>query len=221
MKSFEKPALEMVQRIIEEIDDDEDFGDDIKDVSELGQENFWYQVAGDANPWEWGGSWFNPAENEIIHFDGIDQDGTKEIDSDKVEVPPQVTAKIYSKLHDPYLDTPECQEDPAHYKWMKDREDNEIYQMTEQYKIARAEFLNNRLKHRFYRIHVVDESDYIFRQYNDKVKAQFDPETAERYDSWPVAAKLIEIGQYIGFHEIGDQIEMSYQEAKALLGGKL
>lgn len=220
MKSFEQPAAALVRRLTEDIDDDE-FGDDIKDVIEIGQENHWYQIDGDANPWIWGGSWYNPAENEILHFDGIDQDGTKEIEDTDVEVPEQVLAAIRAKIHDPYLDTEEAKEDPAWLQRMLRQEENEIELMANRYQVARAEFLNNRLEHTFYQILVPPPTDWIFKKYTDVVKSQFDEETQARFDSWPLPVKLMEIARYIGVSQIGDPIKLTYKEANAKLGGIL
>lgn len=216
MKSFQEPAAAIVRRLAEDIDD-EDFGDDIKDVIEIGQEDHWQQVEGDANPWVWGGTWYNPAENSLLHFDGIDQDGVKEIEDTDVEVPEQIMAKIKAKVHDPYLDTDEAKEDPAWLQRMLRHEENEIELMANRYQVARAEFLNNRLQHKFWLIHVCPPDDWILRHYTDRVKAQFDEETQAQFDAWPVYLKLIEIGRYIGFNEIGHELTMSYIEAKKFL----
>jgi hypothetical protein len=197
MKSFVASATEIVRRILERIDDKEDYTSHIKDVMDLGQDDYWSQIDGDANPWVWGGSWYNPGKNEVVHFEGTDYEGS-EIDWQDIEVPAQVLAKL----------------PPEQKDW---RENAERDKIIEQYKIARTAFLNNRKQYDFWRFHVAPAGDFLYRQYADKVAAAGGISLKE-FEKWSLPNRWIEIGRYIGFHEIADRFKMNYQEAQAFLG---
>jgi hypothetical protein len=196
MKRFEIPASVLVQRIIEGIDDEEDFGDeDLKYMSELDPEGTWEQIAGDANPWIWGGSWFNPAKNEIIHFDGIEYD--KDIEPEDVEIPATMLAKL----------------PPEQPDW-QDNIDRD--RLIDHYRIARAEFLNNRKPRKFWRIPVHgDQLPPHWQRYEAQSPTGIED---EQWQQMNLPTKLIELGGYFGMSEIGDEFEMSYKEAQTRLG---
>lgn len=195
MKQFAPAASEIVHKLVE---NEDDF--DIKDVSNVGQEDYWEQICGDwGNPWIYGGSWYNRGQERILHFDGIED--KYKVEPDDIEVPAQVLAKL-----------PPEQED-----W---RENHERESIIRKYQYARAEFLNARKEYPFWDIHVCKSDDYLLKRYEaDMIK-----NTAEwagtPYTDWAVPSKLVEIGNYIGFDEIGDKIKLSYKEAQAMLGSK-
>lgn len=189
MKQFAAAAAEIVRRTVEAVED-EDF--EVKDVSDVGQEDYWHQIAGDASPWVWGGSWYNPDKKEIIHFNGIDYEGG-EVDYKDIEVPAQVLAKL----------------PPEQPDWRENKERDAII---DNYRIARAEFLNNRKQYSFWKIDADRDVLPSWLQRYDN------PNHYEQWDQLSLPQKLIEIGEYIGMNEIGSEFKMNYQQAQALLG---
>lgn len=217
MKLFEPVEVEagnLVRKLVEN-DEDESWFDDIKDVSELSQEDEWFQVGGDwGNSWVYGGDWYNPGLRQIIHFEGIDYN--TEIDPDSIPVPEHMLAKIKSKVHNPYLDSEEAKEDPGWLAKHLEDEEQEIERIVQQYQVARAAFLEVRKLRTFYRAYEFAPDDYFFRTYDAKIAKEFD--NPEDYLSWPPYAKMIEIGGRIGWHEIATEVKWNRLEAKAVLG---
>lgn len=191
MKQFAKSAAEIVRRHLTEEEDDFD----VKDVTDHGQDDYWTQIGGDANPWVWGGEWYNSHLDQAVYFPGIDYDAEQEIDSDDVEVPAKAMVKINAIA-----------------------DENERYNVIERYKIARAEFENLRLKHTFWLIANPEHnlSFWLERKTNSYRNPNNLPE--EVWDAMPAVNKLLEIGHYIGIYEIGSELKMNYLEAQAMLG---
>lgn len=193
MKQFAHVATEIVRRITEA--DDDDF--DLKDVMDVGQEDYWQQIDGDANPWVYGGSWYNPARSTIIHFDGIEYD--KDMEPDDVPVPQQMLVKL-----------PPEQED-----W---RENHGRDKTIRDYQYARAEFLNARKQRTFWEIDVRgDMLPNHWIKYEDHSPTGMTDEDWQRMN---LPQKLIELGRYFGFDEIGGQFKLNYKEAQRMLGAK-
>lgn len=199
MKKFEPAATVLVQRIFEAMDNDDDDDLDPKDVYNTEPSNEWEQISGDyGDPWVYGGSWFNAAQSQVIHFNGIETEGG-EIDSDDIEVPATMLAKL----------------PPEQPGWYDNRERDEAI---EWYKIAKADFLNARKPYDFYLI-PVDMEDTELPDWMKKY------ENPNEYDGWnelSLPQKLIEIGGHIGMNEIGEPMKMSHLEAQKFLGpGKI
>jgi hypothetical protein len=211
MKQYEDSAGEIVKRIVES-DDDMDFD---KDILDMGQDDTWHQISGDANPWVWGGTWYNEQRKEIIHFEGIDQSENREVDYRDIEVPEAVVAKVKAKVHDPYLDTDEAKEDPAWLKRMLFSEEMEMDRLFDQYKIAKADFINKRKQHTFQRVHVDEQLPYHWRRYENKCPTGLADETWEQMS---MANKVDELCQYFGWREYSSSFELNQKEAEALLG---
>ena len=204
MKQFATAAAEIVRRVVETVED-EDFG--LEDVYDVEPENAWRQIDGDfGDPWEYGGDWYNPARNEVLHFGGLEEEGDDaDIDPNDVPVPDQMLAKL-----------PPEQED---WTQNKDR-DNAI----DRYKLARAEFLNLRKQRPFWLIHVPGPDDAVFRRYDGAVARSwgFEPGTKEYRDYMiaPPEYKIVQVGRYVGFHELGHEERMTRQQARVLLGDR-
>jgi hypothetical protein len=222
MKQYEQPAKEIVAQIVEDLNDDT--FDDVSEPKDIYADDpdFWTQFDGDfGNPWVWGGSWYNEAKNKIVHFEGLDNmdESEQDIEPDDVEVPEGVIARAKAKVHDPYLDTDEAKEDPEWHRRMVFAEEMEAEQIIEKYKLSRSEFLNARKSRTFWTIDVAD-AEYLIAEYEDKVLAQFDEETAKRYkETWPPQAKIMEIvTHFVGLNNLASSFKMTYQEARQLLG---
>lgn len=199
MKRFTAAALEIVRRIVEGTQD-EDFTDDVKDVMDLGQDDYWQQIDGDANPWLYGGSWFNPGQKRLIHFEGIEMD--KDVEPDDVEIPATMLAKL-----------PPEQED-----W---RENHERDKIIRDYQYARAAFLNARKPRTFWTIPA--DADYLGAYGHGWDKYEKHCPTGISDEDWqrlPLINKVLELGRYFGMENIGDQFKMNYKEVQALLGPK-
>jgi hypothetical protein len=193
MKSFEQAGRRIVQHIVEAVNDEDDF--DPKEVYDTEPSKDWVQIDGDwGDPWVYGGSWFNQARSEILHFDGI-ENKAGEIDPEMVEVPETMLAKL----------------PPEQPDWHDNFERDEAI---EWYQRAKAEFLNARRKHVFYIIPVDMEDTKV----PSWLKKYDNPNELEDWDEWPLPQKLIEIGEYIGMHEVGEPIKLTHLEARKYLG---
>jgi hypothetical protein len=212
MKRYEDSAREIVRRVVE---DGDDFSVDLKDVEDLGQDDQWYQIGGDANPWIWGGSWYNPERKELIHFEGIDQSQNREVDYQDIEVPQNVVVKVTAKVHDPYLDTDEAKEDPKWHHDMLFREEMEMDRLFDQYKIAKADFINKRKQHTFQRVHIDEQLPYQWRRYENECPTGLPDEV---WAEMSVPNKIDELCQYFGWGDYSSAFDMNEKEAQALLG---
>lgn len=52
------------------------------------------QIAGDRNPWEYGGTWHDPQRQWLIHVEGLDAHAIQDIEPDDVEVPDEIVRRI-------------------------------------------------------------------------------------------------------------------------------
>ncbi len=203
--------IEGVPEILESVLREDD--DDLKDVFHPDEDypGDWVQIGGDfGDPWVYGGEWHNAHKKELLHFDGIEHD--KETDYSQIEVPPQVMAKIIARVHDPELD---ALEDDEHKKWLLNREEREIEQIADSYKVARADFIEARKKRRFWLVDL--DQSWLVETVNDKA-----PELAKQFeagiwDELPFEQKLIEFGRYSGWDDIANDFLMDHIEAQQYL----
>ena len=79
---------EIVQRLLEGEEDDflERHVDMIADQ--------YQQISGDRDWWAYGGTFYNPVKNEIVHIDGLEGSGIKDVEPWDVELDEQQTAAI-------------------------------------------------------------------------------------------------------------------------------
>lgn len=212
MKQYEDSAGEIVKRIVES-DDDMDFD---KDILDIGQDDTYHQIGGDANPWVWGGTWYNDERKDLVHFPGIDQSTNKEVDYRDIEVPASVIAKVTARVHDPWLDSDEAKEDPQWHRRMVFSEEMEMDRLFDLYKIQKADFINKRKQHKFYRHSVGPSLPYEWREYELKNPTGLPDDV---WDSMPIPNKIDELCQYFGWEEYSDSsFELNQKEAEALLG---
>lgn len=211
-------AEDIVKAILEA--DDLDFEGDIKDVFLPGPTD-WQQIGGDVHLWTYGGTLWNPYTRQLFHFDGIENE--KEIEPEDVEVPPYTLAKIKAMVHDPYLDTPEGQEDPAWLEKQLKQEEWEVERKVGEYQYAKAAFLNARKQYRWDQVSLEGEEDIpsYLQQYIEPVKQQFDEETQSQFDEWPLEVKVAEIFGYTGWEQYADSVMMSQREARQFFNQKL
>lgn len=196
MNEFTLPARQLVQDLLEMDDDDID----MKALDQPSENGYWIQIGGDVNAWEYGGTWFNPAKRELLHFHGLDTEGG-EVDYQDVEVPPQMLAKL-----------PPEQED-----W---RENTERDRIIDNYRIAKAELLNNQKRRPFYLMtHIpFDQLPIHWRRYENECPTGIDQET---WQEMPIEAKMDELANYFGWSEYGEEFLMNYYQAKKFLGTAL
>lgn len=204
--------IEGVTEILEAVLSEEN-DDDLKDVFHPDEDypGDWVQIGGDfGNAWVYGGDWHNAHRKQLLHFDGIESD--KETTYRDIEVPPQVMTKIVARIHDPELD---AMEDDEHKKWLLNREEHEIDQIADNYKIARADFIEARKKREFWLIDL--DQSWLVEAVNEK-----GPELAKQFETgvWeelPFEQRVIEYGRHWGFHEIGESERMDHIEAQQFL----
>jgi len=214
-------APEIVRHLLE--DEEDDF--DVKDVTDpIGEgDSWWEQIEGDyGDPWEYGGTWYNPVTHTMLHFEGLEtmeQLEIGEIKSEDVEVPPQVMAKIDQQFPPDYVDP------DGDLEWQqRQRNDNERKrdQLIDQYKVARAAFLNERKKFPWYEIGV-PESGKLEQWMDAKVPnvAQMHGLSEQEFRALPLANQIIAFVGYLGIDEFGSKFMMSKREAEQKLKMRL
>jgi hypothetical protein len=174
----------------------------------------WVQIGGDyGDAWVYGGDWHNAHKQQVLHFDGIEHDD--EMDYRAIEIPERVMAKIKANVHDPELDT---MEDDEHKRWLLNREENEIDRIADNYRVARASFLADRQKHIFWLIDL-DQKWLVdsLKEKEAELAKQFEAGT---WDEFPFEQKVLELGRYWGFQDIGEEMRMNHIEVKEMLGTK-
>jgi hypothetical protein len=163
--------------------------------------NKWEQIGGDfGDPWAYGGDWYNPFKHEILHIDGLEGEGVKEVDAYDLEATPEEKAKLLQDF--PVLVDPE---DPGGGD--QNERDREIEE--ESILAARADKLNSEIQMTVYRF--LDEDigpDDWPKQ--DEIAAQYDEGV---YANMPTSAKWLEVGRYHGFHEL-DHYPEKFTKAK-------
>jgi hypothetical protein len=149
--------------------------------------NKWEQIAGDSDAWTHGGSWFNPFKQEIVHVNGLEGEGLKEVDSYDLELDPQEEAKLNADFP-PFID-PDFPEDGD-----QNERDREIEK--ESILAAKADKINTEIKIPVYRF--LDEELDDWPQ-QDLIAAQFEEGF---WDKLSTADKWIEVGKWHGFQEL-------------------
>jgi len=192
MSQFTIGAQQLVRDLLEMDDDDID----VKALDEPSPDGYWIQIGGDANPWIWGGTWFNPAKRQLLHFGGIDQEGG-DVDYHDVEVPPEMLAKL----------------PPEQPDWQDNVERDRII---DNYKIAKAELMTNQMKRPFYLMgHIpMDQLPSHWRRYENECPTGIDQEV---WQEMPIEAKMDELASYFGWGDYGEEFKMSYYQAKKFL----
>jgi hypothetical protein len=216
-------ALEAAPDILRHLlEDEDDF--DMKDVGQDDPDpSYWHQIDGDyGDPWEYGGSWFNPARSIVWHFEGLEtmeQLGIGEVDPDDIEVPPTMKAALDRQFPLDYVDP------DGDLDWQeRQRRDNERERdrLVGQYQYARAAYLNARKEFPWYEIDVDRDGEldsWLDRKVPDV--AQMCGMTEEDFRAMPLANQLIEMTRYFGTDEIGGKFKMSKQQAERELGFRL
>lgn len=210
---------EIVRHLLE---DDDDF--DTKELSGQGQDpdpnGYWTQVDGDfGDPWEYGGSWFNPVRSIVWHFEGLEtmeQLGIGEIKPENVAVPAQVKAKLDQEYPLDYVDP------DGDLEWQQEtRDDNEREHdhLIDQYQVARAAYLNERKQYPWYEIDIPEDGaldTWMDEKVGDLVRSMGMEE--EGFRALPLAIQYTSFIGYFGIDEIGSKFEMSRREATKELG---
>ena len=171
---------EIVQRLLEGEEDDflERHVDMIADQ--------YQQISGDRDWWAYGGTFYNPVKNEIVHIDGLEGSGIKDVEPWDVELDEQQTAAIMA-------DYPVVADENG-----DDENEYERDQVIDSLKCEIASRKNAEEKQTVYRF--TDETVHADEWYNaEDLARQFEE---GQWENFPTYVKWDMIGQHHGYHEL-------------------
>jgi hypothetical protein len=181
----------------------------------------WVQIDGDANPWEYGGSWYNKEHNLIWHFDGLDalaSGGDKvEIEPDDVQVPDRMRLALERRWPSDYIDP-----DGDLYWQERERNANERERdnAIDNYQYTKAKKLNLLRQQTFYAIGVPDKLYSWMRRHIEDIASGFGC-SVEDFEAEPMTSQILRVGEHLGFDSVGEQFQINRIDARKELGIKI
>lgn len=158
--------------VLTEDEEDEFSVKDALDVSPM--QSYFEQIDGDfGDPWLYGGSWYTPVDNQIVHFEGTEQE--QEFGEDDVEVSERVLARINQ---------------------IEDEQERET--VLDRLKFEMARRMNEKRSFPVYRFDADPLDSWMDA---NKVIGPVGISRKE-FDALPLANQLLEVGRYYGFHEL-------------------
>jgi hypothetical protein len=154
--------------------------------------NTWEQVDGDVDWWEYGGTFHNLGQGQLVHIPGIEGAGLKDWSSWDITLTPEDEAALLAQF--PVEIDPEFPEHGDDNE--RAREDAE-----EKLKDERAEQENANRQMPVYRWTDDYIEDYLERL--DKTLT-FAGMSYEEFDNLPLGGKWAALGQMLGYHEFDD-----------------
>ncbi len=90
-------AEHIVKTLLENEEDPKDYVTRNREAIEKGTN--WHQIDGDSgDPWAYGGTWQDSISTDIIHIDGLEGEGLKEIDAWDIELTDEEEAAINAQF---------------------------------------------------------------------------------------------------------------------------
>ncbi|MGV0949327.1 MAG: hypothetical protein ACOYB3_01550 [Azonexus sp.] len=162
------------------------------------------QISGDfGSPWDYGGTWFNEATGDLVHFPGLDGD-SKDIEPDDSRIDSMLNQENYNAI----------------LKVLHLDEDTEWENIEDEVRSEHAATLNAARKFTYYRTTVEDDK-YIEKDYPREI-ADIKAETEQDDETWaalPPSIKQSSIADRIGWHEFDHYpVKITRAELSSLLG---
>jgi hypothetical protein len=202
------------------LEDDEEFAFDAKDMdSESAPADEWRQIGGDyGDPWEYGGSWYNDARQEIWYFAGLEAEESGEYDPlapDNIRVPPGMQAALNRRFPLDYVDP---DGDAAAGESQREANRREQERVIGNYQYARSAHLKLRQRRTFWSIDTSRGRLEPWMEGEVSFVANSLGMSEEEFLDMPLPTQLLEFAHHFGFHEVGEAFKMSQSEAREALG---
>lgn len=162
------------------------------------------QIGGDANAWEYGGVWFREKTGDLVKFDGMDSQESKETESNDSRIDTMLTLADYSNI----LKQLTIEDDD---KW--EETENDIRQ-------AYADKRNSERKFLVYRTSIEDEATlhHDWPEQIDNIKHECGL-SDEDWAAMPIASKNEMVADQTGWHEWDHQpVKYTKAELSVYLG---